>query len=328
MGNCLQPESRALANNFSQLDWEEILADVGGNESYYQESVDYSEAAKAAPCHSCNLLDDASLPFFLLVSVLGLLASAAVLLALFRPLLHWQRCADQPVLAQLALGSALFSLALPLLAPGLGGARPAPLCHLAHLTWHGSAFSQALLVASRACLGPWLRAGLLARLVLVALWVVATILGLPSALTSSSSQGSCPPSRGPGLLHTIHVSCCCCVFVLLPLGLLAAKGVVKALGKGPCPRVDVLWVWFIFWWPYGVLLGADDLVRSRVLVLPSCWAQQTQDLLLQLAEGLAMLHCVATPLLLALACHQAAHLATPPLPPAPCPRPDPTVGRS
>ncbi|XP_004613983.2 atypical chemokine receptor 1, partial [Sorex araneus] len=320
--------SPTVADNSSQQDWGELFTEEELNELYYEDSVNDSDVTAAAPCRSCNLLDASSLPFFLLVSVLGFLASAAVLFALLRPLFRWRRCADRPVLAHAAAGSALFSLALPLLAPGLGGARPAPLCQLAHLAWHSSAFAQALLIASRACLGPRLGTGWLPRLILAALWAVSIMLGLPSALTSDSSEGSCPPSQGWGLLHTLHVSACCCLFVALPLGLLGATGLRAALGKGPCLWVDALWVWFIFWWPYGVMLGVDDLVRSRQVAIRSCHAQQVQDLLLQLAEGLATVHCVATPLLLALACHRAAHVAAPPLPPAPAPRPDPLAGKS
>ncbi|XP_055965540.1 atypical chemokine receptor 1 [Sorex fumeus] len=330
MGNCLQPVSLTLADNSSQQDWGGFFTTEELDQLIYdyEDSVNDSDVAAAAPCHSCNLLDASSLPFFLLLSVLGLLANAAVLSALLRPLFRWRRCADRPILAQLAAGSALFSLALALLAPGLGGARPAPLCQFAHLAWHSSAFAQALLITSRACLGPRLGAGWFLRLIPAAVWAAAIVLGLPSALTSDSSEGSCPPGQGWGLLHKLHVSSCWGLFVLLPLGLLGAKGLKKALGKGPCPRVDVLWIWFIFWWPYGVMLGVDDLVRSQVVVIRLCQAQQAQDLLLQLAEGLAMVHCVATPLLLALACHRASHLATPPLPPAPAPRPDALVGKA
>lgn len=324
-------ETMGIAANFSQWDWDDFWPEMEMNESYYSENMNDSDMASAAPCYSCNLLDASSLPFFLLSSVLGLLTSAAFLLALLWPLFHGQRCTDWPVLAQLAMGSALSSLSLPLRAPGLSGARPVPLCHLTHIAWYGGAFTQALLIVSRACLGSRLSVSQSRYLLLgysVGLWVTATLLGLPNALTSDSSSGYCAQSQGWGPLYSVHVAFCWCLFVMLPLGLVCVKGLQKALGKGPYPQVDVLWVWFIFWGPYGVMLGVDSLMRSRAVVLPSCQAQQVQDLLLQLAEGLTMLHCVATPMLLALACHQATRLITPALPLAPYPYPNSPVSKS
>ncbi|XP_004688132.2 PREDICTED: atypical chemokine receptor 1 [Condylura cristata] len=313
MGNC-QPrvDSSVLVDeNFSKLDF--------GNEILDNISYDYNDSGLelSAPCHSCNLLDESSLPFFLLASILGILASGTVLFALFRPLFHWQHCADRPVLAQLAVGSALFSIVLPILAPGLRGADSDPLCHMALLIWYGSAFAQALLIGCRACLGPKLGAGRVPRLTVmltVGLWGAAVLLGLPITLAGGNSEGLCTISRGWGPLQAVHTAACFAIFIVLPLGLLGAKGLKKALDRGPCPWVDVLWAWFIFWWPHGVLLGLDSLVRSRVLLLSTCTAQQALDLLLHLAEALAILHCVATPLLLALSCHQATSNVLPSLP--------------
>ncbi|XP_037360373.1 atypical chemokine receptor 1 [Talpa occidentalis] len=318
MGNC-QPRvdsSAFVDRNFSQ---ETLGDDIWEDMNISYDKTDYDDLGleSSAPCHSCNLLDESSLPFFLLASILGILASGAVLFALLRPLFHWQHCADRPVLAQLAVGSALFSIVLPILAPGLGGADSGPLCHLAHLVWYGSAFAQALLIGCRACLGPTLGAGRVPGLTLmltVGLWGAAILLALPISLVSGSSQGLCTLSRGWGTLQAIHLAACFAIFILLPLGLLGAKGLKKALNRGPCPWVDVLWAWFIFWWPHGVVLVLDSLVRSRAFLLSSCLAQQALDLLLHLAEAVAILHCVATPLLLALSCHQAASSVLPSLP--------------
>lgn len=287
------------------------------NEWNYSETYDYSGMDAAAPCRSCSLLDESSLPFYVLASVLGILTSAAVLFALLRPLFHRQLCpGHQLLLTQLAVGSALFSIVVPILAPGLRGAHNTYLCHLAHLVWYGSAFAQALLIGCHACLGPKLGAGPVPRLILgltVGLWGLAILLALPITLASDTSNGLCSLSPGQGILKFLHAASCFATFDLLPLGLLGAKGVKRALGRGPCSWVDMLWLWFIFWWLHGVLWGLDLLVRSRFWVLSSCLAQQALDLLLHLAEALAILHCVAVPLLLAWFWHQATRTAVPSL---------------
>ncbi|XP_004589320.2 atypical chemokine receptor 1 [Ochotona princeps] len=319
MGNCLHrvKPSLSLSRNSSQWDFGNSTWDDFYNESY---TFDYNEEMEAAaPCHSCNLLDESSLPFFILTSVLGILTSGAVLFALLRPLFHWQLCPGRLVLAQLVVGSALFSIMVPILAPGLSSAHSATMCHLGYWVWYGSAFAQALLIGFHACLGPKLRAGQSSRLILgltVGLWGVAALLGLPITLASDTSRGFCTlaSSRGMGALQSTHAVVCFVVFILLPLGLLGAKGLKKALGLGPGPWVNILWVWFIFWWPHGILLGLDTLLRSRLLVFSTCLAQKVLDLLLHLAEVLAILHCVATPLLLAVFCHQATRTALPSLP--------------
>ncbi|XP_008152487.2 atypical chemokine receptor 1 isoform X2 [Eptesicus fuscus] len=319
MGNCLRPVNSFTNDNSSHLSFEDgPLVDL--NYSNY-ENYDYSEMDEmdaAAPCHSCNLLDESSLPFYVLASVLGILASAAVLFALLRPLFHRQLCPGRQLfLTQLAVGSALFSIVVPILAPGLWGAHNTYLCHLAHLVWNGSAFAQALLIGCHACLGPKLGAGQVPRLILGltgGLWGLAILLALPITLASDTSNGLCSLASSQVVLKLLHAANGFAIFVLLPLGLLGAKGLKRALGRGPCPWVDVLWLWFIFWWPRGVLWGLDSLVRSRVLVLSSCPAQQALDLLLPLAEILAILHCVAGPLLLAFFCLRATRTAVPSLP--------------
>ncbi|KAM5237529.1 atypical chemokine receptor 1 [Ctenodactylus gundi] len=322
MGNCLNPveSTFSLGGNGSQKDFE----GYGWSEFYdanetYGPFEDYGALDLAAPCRSCSLLDESSLAYFILASVLGILASGAVLFTLLRSLLHWQLCPGWPILAQVAVGSGVFSIVVPILAPGLSRAQSTILCHLGYWTWYSTAFAQALLIGFYACLGPRLSTGQNPGLTLgltVALWGVAALSALPIALASNSSQGSCSLSysRGPGALKFIHAAACFAVFVLLPLALLGAKALKKALGKGPGPWVNILWIWFIFWWPHGLVLGFDSLVRSKALQLPTCLAQQALDLSLQLAEALAVLHCVATPPLLALFCHRATHSSLPSAP--------------
>uniref|UniRef100_A0A8D2B478 Atypical chemokine receptor 1 n=1 Tax=Sciurus vulgaris TaxID=55149 RepID=A0A8D2B478_SCIVU len=319
MGNCLRPveSSFSLDKNRSHLSPE----NYAWNYSYDEDSTneDYHIPDSAAPCHSCNLLDDSSLPFFILASVLGILASGAVLYALFRSLFHWQLCPSWPILAQLAVGSTLFSIVVPILAPGLNNTHSTTLCSLGYEVWYSSAFAQALLIGCHACLGPKLGTGQIRGLTLgltVGVWGVALLLGLPVTLATDTSYGLCTLaySRGLGALHSTHAAVCFCIFILLPLGLLGAKGLKKALDRGPGPCINVLWVWFLFWWPHGMVLGFDSLVRAKVLLLPTCLAQQILDLMLHLAEALAILHCVVSPLLVALFCHQATHASLPSLP--------------
>lgn len=317
----MDPSSSPPAQNWTILAFEDDFSE-DWNASYGPEDYNYREMEAAAPCHSCGLLAAPALPFYILASVLGVLASVAVLFALLRPRSRWRLRPGWPVLAQVATGSALFSLAVPLLAPGLSVAHHAPLCHLARWVWHSAAFAQALLIGGRACLGPRLgadRTPCLALGLAMGLWGVAILLGLPVTLATDTSHGRCTLMFQRGSLQLVHAAICIVIFILLPLGLLGAKGLMKALGRGPCPWADVLWLWFIFWWPHGVLRGLDSLVRSKVFVLSSCPAQQALDQLLDLAEALAILHCVATPLLLALLWRQATRASSPapPLPGSP-----------
>ncbi|XP_053461946.1 atypical chemokine receptor 1 [Nycticebus coucang] len=319
MGNCLHQVEPSLLSgeNLSQQAFGDIFWNYSDYETGNISDYDSSSLEAAAPCHSCNLLDSSSLPFFILASILGILASTAVLFALFRPLFHWQLCPGRPILAQLAVGSALFSIVVPILGPGLSSAPSTTLCRLGYYVWYGSAFAQALLIGCRACLGPKLAQvpGLTLGLT-VGLWVAATLLALPITLASGTSHGICTmlSSRDLKVLHFIHTAVCLVIFVLLPLGLLGAKVLMKVPSRGAGPWVDVLWAWFIFWWPHGVLLGVDSLVRFRLWTLPNCVAQRVLDLLLDLAEALGILHCVAAPLLLALFCHQATRTFLPSLP--------------
>ncbi|XP_042537777.1 atypical chemokine receptor 1 [Dipodomys spectabilis] len=315
MGNCLYPvkPSTSMDKNISQFTFEDFWNYSYEENDSYQSLEDLEMLDSAAPCHSCSLLDDSSLPFFILASVLGVLTSVAMLFALLRPLSHWQLCPGRPLLAQLTVGSALFSIVVPILAPGLNSAHSTILCHVGSWVWYSSAFAQALVIGSHACLGPKLGVSQIPGLTLgltVGIWGVAALLGLPITLASDSL---CPlvSRRGVGVLQSIHSVICFAIFTVLPLCLLGVKGLKKALGRGPGPWVNILWIWFIFWWPHGVVLGFDYLVRSRVLLLTTCLAQKVLDLMVHLAEAMAIVHCMATPLLLALYCHQATQTSLP-----------------
>uniref|UniRef100_A0A8C2MSF0 Atypical chemokine receptor 1 n=1 Tax=Cricetulus griseus TaxID=10029 RepID=A0A8C2MSF0_CRIGR len=136
MGNCLHPveTSFSLDENGSQFSSEFWIYSYEDNATY--EVMDNFSIGAAAPCYSCNLLDSSSLPFFILTSVLGVLASGTVLFAILKPLSHWQICPSWPILAQLAVGSGLFSFAVPVLAPGLNTAHSTGLCFLGYWIWY------------------------------------------------------------------------------------------------------------------------------------------------------------------------------------------------
>ncbi|XP_028640471.1 atypical chemokine receptor 1 [Grammomys surdaster] len=308
MGNCLYPvETLSLDKNGTQFTFEN-WNDFYEDNASYEFLSDYN-LTEAAPCYSCNLLDSSSLPFFILTSVLGMLASGGILFTILRPFFHWQICPSWPILAQLAAGSALFSVAVPILTPGLYSAHSTALCSLGYWVWYTSAFAQALLIGCYACLNPRLNIGQFPGLTLavsVGLWGAAALLGIPVALASDVYNGLCtfPFYSDTEALKYTHSAICFIIFTVLPLTLLAAKGLKTALSKGPGPWVSVLWIWFIFWWPHGVVLIFDALVRSKIMLLHTCQSQKILDAMLNVAEALSMLHCVATPLLLALFCHQ------------------------
>ncbi|KAK7806069.1 hypothetical protein U0070_004777 [Myodes glareolus] len=321
MGNCLHPVETSFPIDKTGTQYTLDLSNYAYEENNTYDSTDsydnYSIEA-AAPCHSCNLLDNSSLPFFILTSFLGLLASGAVLFVILKPLSHWRICPSWPILAQLAIGSALFSTAVPVLAPGLNHSHSTVLCFLGYWVWYTSAFAQALLIGCYACLNPRLSIGQIHGLTLgltVGLWGAAALLGLPVTMASDVYNGVCTlaPVRALEALKFTHSAICFTIFTVLPLALLAAKGLKKALSKEPGPWVSVLWVWFIFWWPHGMVLIFDALVRSKIVLLETCLYQKILDVMLNLAEALAVLHCVATPLLVALFCYQTTRRSLPSL---------------
>uniref|UniRef100_A0A8I6AQG3 Atypical chemokine receptor 1 n=1 Tax=Rattus norvegicus TaxID=10116 RepID=A0A8I6AQG3_RAT len=137
MGNCLHPVERfSVDNSRTQFTFENWNYSYEDNASY--ELTDDYNLTGAAPCYSCNLLDSSSLPFFILTSVLGLLASGGILFTILRPFFHWQICPSWPILAQLAVGSALFSISVTILAPGLYSAHSTALCNLGY--WESGNF--------------------------------------------------------------------------------------------------------------------------------------------------------------------------------------------
>ncbi|XP_028911322.1 atypical chemokine receptor 1 [Ornithorhynchus anatinus] len=292
MGNCLYSEA-SLPYNSTQTG--SLRVDVDDlpmlNYSYSEEDEDFYrdlDLNLVAPCRSCHLLGPSSLPFFALVSALGLLASAALLYALLGgPARRRPPPRARALLVQQAGACALCAAVLPFLAPG--PTWPPALCQPAVGAWYAGAFAQALLVAG----GAWPRPdpGRCRPAVLsAAAWAGSALLALPAAGSARASPGLCavrPSGQQPGWAWALAVTCAA-AFLLLPLGLGVGWAVRRA-------RADPLWAWFALWAPHGAAVGADVLVRLGV-VLPSCRAQQALDVAGDLAQALAALHCPAAPL--------------------------------
>ncbi|XP_001379721.2 atypical chemokine receptor 1 [Monodelphis domestica] len=303
MGNCLH---RAESGPQNSENW------TFSSSEDYDWSLNYTynytddDLNMAAPCRSCVLLDDTSLPFFAITSALGILGGGILLFALLKPLACWNLCPDRTILAQLAGGSTLFSIVLPILAPGWNPALDTVVCCMAHGLWYASAFAQALLVCAYSCLGPELNQSWLLKLSL-AVWSVALLMALPVTLASDVVSGFCilPISNDEWVWPWIHIVACIVIFLILPLGLVQGWAIQRVKGRGSGPWANVLWVWFLFWWLHAIMIGLDALVRTENLSMHTCFAQQTLDFLLQSARILGILHCLATPLLLALFCHRA-----------------------
>ncbi|KAM9001434.1 atypical chemokine receptor 1 [Sarcophilus harrisii] len=302
MGNCLHRAgsklqiSENLTINGLEEEWDALW-----NDTYNYTDADLD---LAAPCRSCLLLDSSSLPFFALTSALGILAGGALLFVLLKPLVCQHLCPGRAILAQVAGGSTLFSIVLPILAPGLNPTPDIILCSVGHGLWYASAFAQALLLCVHIWLGPKLPQRWLLKLSLT-LWGLALLMALPVALASDVTTGVCTLSFSPDVWVwcVIHIVVCIAIFFILPLSLVGAWVVQRIRGGRSGPWAKVLWVWFLFWWLHAVVMGSDILVRSDALVIKTCFVQQTLDFLLDSAKILGILHCLVTPLLLALFCH-------------------------
>ncbi|XP_074079230.1 atypical chemokine receptor 1 [Macrotis lagotis] len=299
MGNCQNRTESGLQTleNWNFTDWE---ADYG-NETYNYTEDDLD---LAAPCRYCPLLDSSSLPFFALTSALGMLGGGILLFVLLKPLACWHLRSDRTILAQLAGGSTLFSLVLPILTPGLTPTPGTTLCCLGHGLWYASVFAQALLVCVHACLGPELNPSWFLKLSL-AVWSVALLMALPVTLASDITSGLCilSFSHDVWVWCMIHIVVCIVIFLILPLGLVGGWTVQRVRGGRSRPWANVLWFWFLFWWFHAGVMGYDALIRSEVLEIKECSDQQTLDFLVDSAKILGILHCLVTPFLLALFCH-------------------------
>ncbi|XP_064588355.1 atypical chemokine receptor 1-like [Zonotrichia leucophrys gambelii] len=301
MGNCV-PVTPGILDTAGSLDLEEIMGDFSYDDSTFSNDTlpDYD----AAPCHNhfCPLFQRVAPPFLAATSVAAALATGALLVALAKRPQAWRWPQSRALVAQLALGTALFAALLPALAAGVarGWHLGTGLCRLTHLLWHWSVFAQALLVASGSCSTAWARWDPRSRRLAVALWALALLLAAPAALVSGVAAGTACVRRAVGILaplYVLHLALCLCLLLLLPAGLLlAALAVPRLRGSG----AGLAWLFLGLWAPYGAGLAAEFLLEAGLLQ-PTCGSFQHFDTALGLSEALGVLHCGLGPLALLLA---------------------------
>ncbi|NXL76034.1 ACKR1 protein, partial [Leptocoma aspasia] len=269
------------------------LYDDSYDKSYNNDTVlDYD----AAPCHNrfCPLFQRVAPPFLAATCAAAALATGALLVALAKRPQAWRWPQSSALVAQLALGTALFAALLPALAAGIArgwhlGTGP---CRLTHLLWHWSLFAQALLallVASGSCGTAWARWDPRSRRLAVALWAVALLLATPAALVSGVAAGTACVRRSVAILapaYLLHLTLCLCLLLLLPAGLLLAALRLRASWAA---GAGLVWLFLGLWGPYAAGLAGEFLLQAGLLK-PTCGSFEHFDLALGLSEGLGVLH--------------------------------------
>ncbi|NWW14574.1 ACKR1 protein, partial [Oreocharis arfaki] len=294
------PQPPDIPESWGSLD----LAESPDFSSYYYGTNDTSLDYDAAPCrnHFCPLFQRVAPPFLAATCAAAALGTGALLVALVKRPQTWRWPQSRALVAQLALGTALFAALLPALAAGVGrgwhsGAGP---CRLTHLLWHWSLFAQALLVASGSCGTAWARWDRRSRRLAAALWALALLLAAPAALVSGVAGGTACVRRGVGILapaYLLHLSVCLCLLLLLPAGLLLAALAVPRVRASWAAGAGLSWLFLGLWAPYGAGLAGEFLLEARLLE-PTCGSFERFDFALGLSEGLGVLHCGLGPLAL------------------------------
>ncbi|XP_076215857.1 atypical chemokine receptor 1 [Aptenodytes patagonicus] len=297
MGNCILV-SPSILESENSLD----LLDIMGNLSYDDSnmtSLDYD----AAPCHNqyCPLFQRVAPTFLAVTCAAATLGTGALLMALAKRPHAWGWPQSRALVAQLAVGTGLFAALLPPVAVGIrqGWWLGTGLCRLTYLLWYWSLFTQGLLVGSSSCSTVWCRWDRRSRRLAVAVWVGALLLATPAALASgtvAAPETSCI-RRSVDILspaYLLHLALCLCLFLLLPVVLLAATLVMPQLRVGWEAGVGASWLFFGLWVPYGVGLAVDFLLHTQLLQ-PTCGTFEHFDYVLGLSEGLGVLHCCLGP---------------------------------
>ncbi|NXI95681.1 ACKR1 protein, partial [Psophia crepitans] len=293
-------QSPSVLENKSSLDLLDIM------DSFYNDS-DYSNVTYldygAAPCHNqyCSVFQRVAPAFLAVTCTAATLGTGALLVALAKWPHAWGWPQSRALVAQLAVGTGLFTALLPPVAVGIGQGwwLGAGLCKLTHLLWYWTLFAQGLLVGSSISRTIWCRWDPRSQRLAVAVWAGALVLALPAALTSSTvaaPEASCI-HRSVGVLspvYLLHLALCLCLFLLLPAALLVATLAVPQLRAGWKPGICVSWLFFGLWMPYGVGLAVDFLLHAQLLQ-PTCGTFEHFDYVLGLCEGLGVLHCCLGP---------------------------------
>ncbi|NXT46272.1 ACKR1 protein, partial [Pluvianellus socialis] len=277
------------------------LLDILGNFSYDDSNMtmDYD----SAPCHNqyCPLFQHVAPTFLAITCAAATLGTGALLVALAKRPHAWGWPQSRALVAQLAVGMALFAALLPPVAVGIrqGWRLGTGLCRFTHLLWHWSLFAQGLLVVSGTLSTAWCRWDPRSRRLAVAVWAGALLLATPVALASGTVDGvetSCirrsVDIRSP--VYLLHLALCLCLFLLLPAVLLVAALAMPRLRAGWEPGIGASWFFFGLWVPYGVGLAVDSLLQAQLLQ-PTCSIFKHFDYVLGLSEGLGVLHCCLGP---------------------------------
>ncbi|KAJ7307149.1 hypothetical protein JRQ81_009132 [Phrynocephalus forsythii] len=116
---------------------------------------------------------------------------------------------------------------------------------------------------------------------------------------SSSAGTACVSNPKPELLlwSLAHTTFCVVGFVLLPVVMVSARVASKWRGRNQCPTMDITWLFYLFWAPYGVAQLLDKLLQEKVLTA-TCPLQEHLDYFLGISEGLGTVQCFLCPLLI------------------------------
>ncbi|NXE30059.1 ACKR1 protein, partial [Ardeotis kori] len=294
-------QSPSVLEGTTTLDLLEIMSNYSDDDDS-NITLDYT----AEPCRNdyCSFFERVAPAFLAAACAAAALGTGTLLVALVKRPHVWGWPQSRALVAQLAVGTGLFTALLPAVAAGIaqGWRLGAGLCRLTHLLWHWSLFAQGLLVASGSCSTVWCRWDPRSRRLAVAVWAGALLLAVPAAFTGgtvAAEETSCI-RRSVGILspaYLLHLALCLCLFLLLPAALLAATLAVPRLRASWEPGSGASWLFFVLWVPYGVGLAMDFLLRTGLLQ-PTCDIFQRFDYALGLSEGLGVLHCSLGPVAL------------------------------
>ncbi|XP_054849622.1 atypical chemokine receptor 1 [Eublepharis macularius] len=302
MGNCFFVD-QGLSLDIAEL--EDLLLFYEQNYSYLDE---YTNSTLPEPCHDhyCSVFEDHVPAFLITLSILGLLSNVALGVALAKfPRLWDQHGPSKTVLSLMTVAAGIFAVSLPAFA--VEWRFGDTFCKTAHVMRYGALFAQGLSVAGNSCL--LLRASP-SWLFPMALWLVGFLFSVPTAMISNSGDGKwavCALSSEAKLYpwSMAHTIICLADFLLLPVFLGLAKLTSRCCECNRRPHIDLTWLFYLFWAPYGVAMILKTLVQEQLL-RPSCHLQEALNYFLGLSEGLGMLHCALCPLFLMgeAICHQ------------------------
>lgn len=274
----------------------ELLDNFSMNYSY-----EYSPESLPEPCPSdyCSDLSSSIPAFLAAVSGLGLLSNGAcgIALVLFPRFWKHHHSPGKTTLLLTMVATTTSAAILPFFVVGLnwGWRFGGGFCQVAHGLRFGCLFAQGLVVLVGTPGLPWCFPKWFLPTVL---WVTGFLLATPAALlhdTDGDEWVVCTRSQKAELLSWAHAALCLAVFVTLPVALATMKVAPSWCGCNWRPHMDITWLFFLLWAPYGIGLFLDSLLRDQIFI-PSCSFLERLDYFLGLSEGLGLLHCFLCPL--------------------------------